>query len=144
MRRLLTLLTLSALSLLPLAAKEKQPIEGQEKTRAGRFYMPQVDIKELKDSLKLWADMPGVKESDVEVTLKEGILTIVGTVSTEAYENLSPLYTEYNVGNYFRQFELNEDVDDKHIGALMRNGVLELTLPKGERAQARRIEVRTG
>ena len=43
-----------------------------------------------------------------------------------------------------RQFELNEDVDDKHIGALMRNGVLELTLPKGERAQARRIEVRTG
>ena len=47
-------------------------------------------------------------------------------------------------GNYFRQFELNEDVDDKHIGALMRNGVLELTLPKGERAQARRIEVRTG
>jgi HSP20 family protein len=127
-----------------IAATEKQQVPGQEKTRAGRFFLPGVDIYELDDSIKLWADMPGVKESDVEVTLKEGVLTIIGTVSTEAYEKLSPLYTEYNVGNYFRQFELNEDVDDKHIGALMRNGVLELTLPKGERAQARRIEVRTG
>jgi HSP20 family protein len=127
-----------------IAAKEKQPVEGQEKTRAGRFFLPKVDIYEFGDSIKLWADMPGVKESDVKVTLKDGVLTITGTVSTKVYEKLSPLYTEYNVGNYFRQFELNEDIDDKHIGALMRNGVLELTLPKGERAQPRQIEVKAG
>src|SRR5712692_9418703 len=108
-----------------ITAKAKQPVEGQEKTRAGRFFLPGVDINEFGDSIKLWVDMPGVKESDVEVTLKEGVLTITGTVSIEAYEKL-PLYTEYNVGNYFRQFELNED-----IRALMKNGVLELTLPKG-------------
>jgi len=124
-----------------IGAKEKQPIEGQEKTRAGRFYMPQVDIEELKDSLKLWADMPGVKQSDVEVTLDKGVLTLVGTVSTEAYQNLAPLYTEYNVGNYFRQFELNEDIDAQRIQASMKDGVLELTLPKSERARPRRIEV---
>jgi HSP20 family protein len=127
-----------------IAAKEKQPVQGQEKTRAGRFFLPMVDIYEFGDSIKLWADMPGVKESDVEVTLKGGVLTITGTVSTIVYEKLSPLYTEYNVGNYFRQFELNEDIDDKHIAALMRNGVLELTLPKGERAQPRQIEVKVG
>jgi HSP20 family molecular chaperone IbpA len=127
-----------------ITAKEKQQVEGQEKTRAGRFFLPRVDIYEFPDSIKLWVDMPGVKESDVEVTHKEGILTITGTVSTEAYEKLSPLYTEYNVGNYFRQFELNEDIDDQHIGALMKNGVLELTLPKGARVQPRRIEIKAG
>jgi len=127
-----------------ITAKEKQPVEGQEKTRAGRFFLPKVDIYEFDDSIKLWVDMPGVKEGDVEVTLKEGVLTITGTVSTEAYAKLSPLYTEYNVGNYFRQFELHEDVDDKRIGASMKNGVLELTLPKGEPVQARRIEIKAG
>jgi HSP20 family protein len=124
-----------------IATKEKQQVQGQEKTRAGRFFLPEVDIQELNDSLKLFADMPGVKQSDVEVTLDKGILTIVGTVSTDVYQKLSPLYTEYNVGNYFRQFELNEDVDAQRINASMKNGVLELTLPKSERARPRRIEV---
>ena len=124
-----------------IATKEKQQVQGQEKTRAGRFFMPEVDIQELNDSLKLFADMPGVKQSDVEVTLNKGTLTIVGTVSTDVYQKLSPLYTEYNVGNYFRQFELNEDVDAQRINASMKDGVLELTLPKSERARPRRIEV---
>ena len=124
-----------------IAAQEKQAVQGQEKTRAGRFFLPVVDIQELNDSLKLYADMPGVKQSDVEVTLNGGTLTIVGTVSTEAYQKLAPLYTEYNVGSYFRQFELNEDIDDQRINATMRDGVLELTLPKSERARPRRIEV---
>src|SRR5258708_25427053 len=114
-----------------IAAKEKQPVEGQEKTRAGRFFLPKVDIYEFGDSIKLWVDMPGVKESDVEVTHKDGELTITGTVSTDAYEKLAPLYTQYNFGNYFRQFELNEDLDDKQIAALMHHGVLARTLPKG-------------
>ena len=124
-----------------IATKEKQTVQGQEKTRAGRFFTPEVDIEELSDSLKLRADMPGVKQSDVEVTLNNGILTIVGTVSSESYRKLQPLYTEYNVGNYFRQFELNEDIDAQRINASMKDGVLELTLPKSERARPRRIEV---
>ena len=124
-----------------IAAQEKRAVQGQEKTRAGRFFLPVVDIQEFNDSLKLYADMPGVKQSDVEVTLNGGTLTIVGTVSTEAYQKLAPLYTEYNVGNFFRQFELNEDIDAQRINATMRDGVLELTLPKSERARPRRIEV---
>ena len=126
-----------------IATKEKQAVQGQEKTRAGRFFTPEVDIEELSDSLKLRADMPGVKQSDVEVTLNNGILTIVGTVSTEPYQKLAPLYTEYNVGNYFRQFELNEDIDAQRINASMKDGVLELTLPKSERARPRQIDVNT-
>jgi HSP20 family protein len=127
-----------------IAAKEKQQVQGQEKTRAGRFFLPEVDIEELSDSLKMWADMPGVKQSDVEVTLNNGVLTIVGTVSPEIYKDLKPVYTEYNVGNYFRRFELNEDIDHQRIQAAMKDGVLELTLPKSERARPRQIEVKAG
>jgi HSP20 family protein len=128
-----------------IATKEKQQLsKGQEQTRPGRYYVPDVNIYEFDDSLKLWADMPGVREKDVDVTLKDGMLTLVGKVSTELYNGLRPLYTEYNVGNYYREFVLNEDIDESKIRATMRNGVLELTLPKKEQAKPRRIEVQTG
>jgi HSP20 family protein len=85
--------------------------------------------------------MPGVLEKDVDVVLKNGTLTITGTVSTASYEKLEPLYTEYNIGNYIRQFTLNEEIDESRIKARMKNGVLEVDLPKREQAKPRRIEV---
>jgi HSP20 family protein len=128
-----------------IATKEKQQLsKGQEQTRPGRYYVPDVNIYEFDDSLKLWADMPGVKEKDVDITLKDGMLTLVGKVSAELYDGLRPLYTEYNVGNYYREFILNEDIDESKIRATMRNGVLELTIPKKEHAKPRRIEVQAG
>jgi HSP20 family protein len=127
-----------------LAAHEKQQVQGQEKTRAGRYFLPDVDIYESGDALHLRADMPGVKDQDVEVTLENGVLTIEGKVVLDMYQGLSPLYTEYNVGNYFRQFELNEMLDESKISAKMKDGVLELELPKAEAAKPRRIEVKIG
>jgi HSP20 family protein len=126
-----------------MTAKEKQELSTeQEKTRPGRYYMPDVDICEFPDHLELWADMPGVSEKDVHITLENGVLTIDGKVNTGLYDGLSPLYTEYNVGNYFRQFSLHESIDGAAIRATMRNGVLELVLPKVEAARPRKIEVR--
>lgn len=127
-----------------IATREKQEAQGAEKTRPGRYFVPAVDIRENENELKLWADMPGVSEKDAEVSLNDGVLTIAGKVSPAAYDKLSPLYTEYNVGNYFRQFELNEDIDEARIKARMRNGVLEVELPKREHARPRRIEVSAG
>jgi HSP20 family protein len=127
-----------------IATKEKQQLaKRQEQTRPGRYYVPDVNIYEFDDSLKLWADMPGVKEKDVNVTLKDGVLTIVGQVATDMYAGLRPMYTEYNVGNYYREFSLNEDIDESKISATLRNGVLELELPKKEKARPRQIEVRS-
>ncbi len=126
-----------------IVTKEKQPVQGTETTRPGRYYVPDVDICEYTDKLTLWADMPGVSEKSVEVILKDNTLTLAGMLSAAMYENLSPLYTEYNVGSYFRQFALNEDIDESRIQARMRNGVLEVELPKREQAKPRKIEVRT-
>ena len=124
-----------------IATKEKQQVQGTEQTRPGRYFMFDVDICENDDGLRLWADMPGVLEKDVDVVLKNGVLTITGTLSTASYEKLAPLYTEYNIGNYIRQFTLNEEIDESHIKARMKNGVLEVELPKREQARPRRIEV---
>jgi HSP20 family molecular chaperone IbpA len=124
-----------------IATREKQQVQGSEQTRPGRYFMPDVDIREYDDVLRLWADMPGVTDKDVDVMLRDGVLTITGTVSTAAYEKLAPLYTEYNIGNYIRQFTLNEEIEPSGIKARMRNGVLEVELPKREQAKPRRIEV---
>jgi HSP20 family molecular chaperone IbpA len=127
-----------------IATKEKQQLaQPQEQTRPGRYYVPDVNIYEFDDSLKLWADMPGVKEKEVSVTLKDGVLTIVGQVATDMYVGLRPMYTEYNIGNYYREFVLNENIDESKIKATLRNGVLELELPKKEEVRPRQIEVRS-
>jgi HSP20 family protein len=128
-----------------ITTKEKQELaRPHEQTRPGRFYVPDVNIYEFDEALKVWADMPGVKEKDVEVLLKDGVLRITGKVATDMYVGLRPMYTEYNVRNYYREFFLNEDIDESRIRATMRNGVLELELPKKEQAKPRRIEVRVG
>jgi HSP20 family molecular chaperone IbpA len=127
-----------------IATKEKQELaKPQEQTRPGRYFVPDVNIYEFDESLKLWADMPGVKEQDVNITLKDGVLTIVGQVATDMYAGLRPMYTDYNVGNYHREFSLNENIDESKIRATLRNGVLELELPKKEKARPRQIEVRS-
>jgi HSP20 family protein len=127
-----------------IATKEKQQLaKSQEQTRPGRYYVPDVNIYEFEGSLKLWADMPGVKENDVKVTLKDGVLTLVGQVATDMYAGLRPMYTEYNVGNYYREFALNENIDESRIRATLKNGVLELELPKKEKAKPRQIEVQS-
>jgi HSP20 family protein len=126
-----------------LSVRDKQEATREEATRAGRSYLPDVDIFETQDALWLKADMPGVEEDGLDIRLADGVLTIEGQVSLQDYENLAPVYTEYNVGNYVRRFTLSSDIDAEHIRATMKNGVLQLELPKSERAKPRRITVST-
>jgi len=124
-----------------LTPREKQELTRDEQTRPGRTYVPDVDIYETADSLWLWADMPGVDEHSLEVNVADGVLSIAGRVTLQDYDNLTPVYTEYNVGNYARRFTLSNEIDAERIKARMTNGVLELELPKAERTKPRRISV---
>jgi HSP20 family protein len=124
-----------------LSVKAKQELKGDEHTRAGRTYVPDVDICETADGLWLWADMPGVDDQSIQINLADGVLSIEGRVAITDYEHLSPVYTEYNIGNYARRFTLSNDIDTERIKARMTNGVLELELPKAERAKPRRIPI---
>jgi HSP20 family molecular chaperone IbpA len=126
-----------------LQPKEKQELQEREQTRPGRTYVPDVDIREDDQALWLWADMPGVEPGSVEVELHDNTLRLEGQVSLKDYEGLTPLYTEYNVGNYQRRFTLTnaQHFDPDQISARLVNGVLEVKLPKTERAKPRRIPV---
>lgn len=125
----------------PLPVRQKQEVTNAEYTRPGRTYLPDVDICETADSLWLWADVPGVDESTIEVKLADGYLSIDARVTLADYENLAPVYTEYIVGNYHRRFAVSSDVDAEHIRARLVNGVLEVELPKAAKAKPRRIAV---
>jgi HSP20 family molecular chaperone IbpA len=126
-----------------LTAKPKQEVEQRERTRPGRHYIPDVDICEDDEGLWLWADMPGVAPDQVSVELVDDTLHLEGRIAYEEYEGLTPLYTEYNVGDYVRRFTLPDSgrFDRDRITARLINGVLEIRLPKAERAKPRRITV---
>ena len=124
-----------------LEVKNKQEVTREEPTRPGRTYQPDVDIYETPESLYLWADMPGVDENQLNIHLADGVLTIEGGVALDDYKDLSPVYTEYNVGNYMRRFAISSDIDTDGIKARVVNGVLEVQMPKSERAKPRKIKV---
>ena len=126
-----------------LTPKEKQELQEPTKTRPGRYYVPDVDIYEDENTLWLWADMPGVAQEKVSIDLHDNVLTLQGEVLLDDYKGLTPVYTEYNVGHYSRRFTLSGDIqiDLDRITARMSDGVLELQVPKVERAKPRRITV---
>lgn len=124
-----------------LNVRNKQEVTSEEPTRPGRTFVPDVDIYETADRLWLWADLPGVDEQSVQVNLVDGVLTLTGQVSVSDYDRLSPVYTEYSVGNYSRRFTVSDAVDPNGITARLTNGVLTLELPKAERAKPRKIDI---
>jgi len=122
--------------------REVQPSNG-EATFEGRMYIPQVDIFEDDDSLTLVADMPGVKRDEIDIDLREGILTLNGRVAEpHTPEGWQPLHSEHDVGGFARRFTLGERIAQEKISATLENGVLRVVLPKAEAHKPRRIEVR--
>lgn len=125
---------------------EKQDVDeptAVERTRTRRTFVPRVDIYEAHDKVVLLADMPGVGESSVDITLEKNILAVRGQVEFSPPENYELAYAEYYVGDYERTFALSDEVDRARIEATMKNGVLRLVLPKDESAKTRKIAVRT-
>lgn len=104
-----------------------------------RYIAPPVDIYEVADGLVVTADVPGVTQDQLEVRVDNHILTIRGQASASTVAE--PAYREYELVNYFRQFELNDKVDEGKITADLKHGVLTLNLPKMVEAKPRKITV---
>ena len=125
-----------------LQVQRKREVESkQESTIPARAFVPVTDIFETDQALTLKLEMPGVAKDRVEVRVENDVLTIEGRIDFGVYENLRPLYTEYNVGNYARTFQLSSKIEQDRISAALKDGVMTLVLPKIERAKPRKIQV---
>ena len=126
-----------------LEAKEKRELQGKEEsTIPTRTFVPTTDIYETEQALTVVMEMPGVDRANLDINVENDVLSVAGRIDFSKYENLQPVYTEYNIGHYRRSFNLAPNrVDQEKIKAEMKDGVLTLTLPKAEQAKPRRIAV---
>ena len=122
--------------------QELETVDGAERTRARRAYVPRVDIYETDDAIVLLTDVPGVDENSLDITLEKNVLTINGYVEPESPDNYSLAYAEYNTGDYQRSFTLSDEIDREKIEATVKNGVLRLRLTKAGPAKTRKITVK--
>ncbi|WP_342241885.1 Hsp20/alpha crystallin family protein [Inquilinus sp. OTU3971] len=126
-----------------LQVQQKREVEKkQESTTPTRSFLPVTDIFETDQSLTVVLEIPGVTRDNIDVGIENDLLKIEGRIDHSTYEELRPVYTEYNIGHYVRSFQISSKIDQTAISAELKDGVLTLTLPKAEKAKPRRIEVK--
>ncbi len=121
--------------------KEQNAAAAPEQIRSAAVFTPRVDILENRDELVVFADLPGVRPSDLDVRFENGELTIHGRCTPRQAEQ-EYLSVEYGVGDFHRVFNIGEAIDVDRISAELKNGVLTLRLPKSEKVKPKRIQVK--
>ncbi|MGD9973204.1 MAG: Hsp20/alpha crystallin family protein [Desulfatirhabdiaceae bacterium] len=128
-----------------LQVKEKQEVANPaEQTRPGLVFTPEVDIFETDHEITVLADMPGVAADGMNIGLQNGVLTLSGDVKPWEGQDETDVLVEFEIGKYYRQFTLSDDIDQSKIEAKLEDGVLRLTLPKAQKAVPRQITVTAG
>ena len=113
---------------------------------AGSDLSPAVDVADTGASYQITAELPGLDEKDVEVTVADGVLTIKGEKSAEKEEKKKDYYrAERSFGSFKRSFGLPEGVDQSKIEANFQKGLLTITMPKmaAAQAQAKKMTINT-
>jgi HSP20 family protein len=125
-----------------LQVQDKREVQkAEESTVPARAFLPTTDIFETKDALMVVMEMPGVAKDRIDVSMENNVLSVYGKIDFSRYENMPPVYTEYNIGHYGRRFSLSNAIDGEKISASMTDGVLTLTLPKAEAAKPKKIAI---
>lgn len=119
------------------AKTERQAPETRDEART---LAPPVDIFEIDEGLAVVVDLPGVDKSGVDIRVENNLLTIKGAAGHKTIGD--SVYQEFELLNYYRQFQLGEKVDQNKIRAEMKNGVLTIYLPKVEEAKPKKIPVK--
>ncbi len=101
-------------------------------------FHPKVNISEDDKAYLVEADLAGLKKEDVKVEYKDNILSIrADKEEKKEEENKNYHRVEYSLGSFCRSFQLPDNVEQKNINAEMKDGVLKITLPKGEQSSSK-------
>jgi HSP20 family protein len=115
-------------------------------TGGANMWLPQVDVTTRDGQLLVHADLPGLRQEDVKVSVHDGLLSIAGERSDKHEDNRDGVYRrERSYGSFSRQIALPEGVDPESIKASFENGVLEVTMPmpKEKAPQGRSIPIQS-
>lgn len=122
---------------------EREGTGGNASSVVTSQWAPAVDIKEEDQRFVVTADVPGVDPKDIDVSMENGQLIIRGERKFEAEQGRDGYRRVERVhGTFYRRFGLPDYVDAEKISANCKNGVLEVVVPKAQKVQPRRIEVK--
>lgn len=114
-------------------------------TDALHTFSPRVDVKELKDTYEISAELPGVKKEDIAVSINNGVLSIKAETRDEKKEEKDGkvIRQERRYGTYYRNFDLGSNIHEGDINAEFNNGVLKIVAPRtdNEKQEARKIAI---
>ena len=119
------------------AATRKEPAP-----RGEPALIPPVDVIEDRNGITLRADMPGVPRENLSLQVEVDTLTIEGEVRLTMPDGIEASYAEVSVRRFRRVFTLSKELDTGRVSAELKQGVLEVRIPKAEHAQPRRIDVK--
>ena len=107
-------------------------------------WIPAMDLAETEGHLVLRADLPGLTEDDVDIEIKDGVLTVTGERKAEHEENSESYYrVERAFGSFSRSLSLPQGIDASAVSANFDRGVLEVRIPKPEERKATMVEIGT-
>jgi HSP20 family protein len=124
--------------------QEAVPVEETERTHSRRCFVPRSDIYETEDEIIVLADIPGASDKSTDITLEKNVVSISAFVDPTPSSGYELAYAEYEEGDYQRGFRLPDEIDRDKIEATVKDGVLQLRLPKSVSAKGRRIAVSAG
>ena len=111
----------------------------------GRRWVPAMDLAEAGDHLVLRADLPGLTRDDVNIEIKDGVLTVSGERKAEHRDDAEGFYrVERAFGSFSRSLTLPDGVDADDVSAEFENGVLEVRIPKPEERKPHRVTIGSG
>ncbi|MCE9577197.1 MAG: Hsp20/alpha crystallin family protein [Deltaproteobacteria bacterium] len=111
--------------------------------RVAQTFTPTFEVKETAEAFVVRADLPGVKESDLDVSVHNGVLSISGSRAAEQRQEGDSFYVyERQFGSFSRSFGLPESADAEKVEARLEQGVLQLTIGKKVQAKPRKIELK--